>query len=70
MHSAISLIVIISKIFDNRSNLEDPLIGDIMKIVVELIQFEHKTINGQTLLHLCVNHHTNINLIFMPENFE
>lgn len=64
IYSTLGLIIITSTLFAQNSNSEDPLVGDIMKIVVELNKLELKTKNGQMLLHLCLNYDSIVDNIF------
>lgn len=50
--------------FGQDCNAENPLVGDIMKIIVELNRLELRTKDGQMLLHLCLNYDTNVDNIF------
>lgn len=43
---------------------DDPLIGDIMNIIVEINKLKLRTKENQTLLHLCLNYDTNVDNIF------
>lgn len=63
LYSALGLIIVTSTVFENRSNSDDPLVTDIMKMIVELNQLELKTKDGQMLLHLCLNHQTKLDNI-------
>lgn len=58
------MIIITSVVFAQGSNLEDPLVGDIMNIIVEINKLELRTKSGQMLLHLCLNYDTNVDNIF------
>jgi len=45
-------------------NKEHPLVGDLMKIIVEINKLELQNEEGQTLLHLCLNYDTNVDTVF------
>jgi len=62
--STLGLIIITSIALLQNNNNEDPLVGELMKVIVEINKLELKTIKGQTLLHLCLNYDTNVDNIF------
>ncbi|CAI6366920.1 unnamed protein product [Macrosiphum euphorbiae] len=64
MKSTLGLIIITSIALLQNNNNEDPLVGDLMKVIVEINKLELKTNKGQTLLHLCLNYDTNVDNIF------
>lgn len=68
IYSALYLTIATSTIFTNITNLEDPLIRDIMKMIKELNGLELKTKDNEMLLHLCLNHLTKKDTIYMTEN--
>lgn len=62
--STLGLIIITSITLAQNINLEDPLIGDVMKMIVEINHLNIKTKGNQTLLHLCLNYDTSVDNIF------
>ncbi|XP_026811034.1 protein fem-1 homolog B-like [Rhopalosiphum maidis] len=62
--STLGLIIITSIALLQNGNKDDPLVGDLMKVIVEINKLELKTNKGQTLLHLCLNYDTNVDNIF------
>jgi len=64
MKSTLGLIIITSIALLQNSNKDDPVVGDLMKVIVEINKLELKTDKGETLLHLCLNYDTNVDNIF------
>lgn len=62
--STLGLIIITSIILVQNNNLEDPLKGEILKIIVEINRLKVRTSKGQSLLHLCLNYDTNVDNLF------
>ncbi|XP_050524337.1 protein fem-1 homolog B [Daktulosphaira vitifoliae] len=62
--STLGLIIITSIILVQNNNLEDPLKGEILKIIVEINKLKVRTSKGQSLLHLCLNYDTNVDNLF------
>lgn len=61
--STLGLIIITSIVLEH-GNSEDPLVGDIMKTIVEINKLKLRTKEDQTLLHLCLNYDTNVDNVF------
>lgn len=65
MLSTLGLIMITSITLELDDQLcHDPLLGDVMKTIVEINKLELRTKEDQTLLHLCLNYDTNVDNIF------
>ncbi|CAH1711998.1 protein fem-1 homolog B [Aphis gossypii] len=64
MKSTLGLIIITSIALLQNGNKDDPMVGDLMKVIVEINKLELKTDKGETLLHLCLNYDTNVDNIF------
>lgn len=62
--STLGLIIITSITLAKNVNFDDPLIGDVMKIIVEINRLNIKTKGNQTLLHLCLNYDTSVDNVF------
>lgn len=62
--STLGLIIITSLTLALDNNSEDSLIGDVMKIIVEINRLQLRTKENQTLLHLCLNYDTNVDNVF------
>lgn len=63
--STLGLIIITSLTLALKDDTsEDPLIGDVMKIIVEINRLQLRTKENQTLLHLCLNYDTNVDNVF------
>ncbi|XP_022173057.1 protein fem-1 homolog B-like [Myzus persicae] len=64
IRSTLGLIIITSMALFQNDNNEDPLVGELMKVIVEINRLELKTNKGLTLLHLSLNYDTHIDNIF------
>lgn len=63
--STLGLIIITSITLELDScHYNDPLIGDVMKTIVEINKLELRTKGDQTLLHLCLSYDTNVDNVF------
>lgn len=67
MLSTLGLIVVTSLTFEINDTEGDPLVGDIIKIIVKIMKLNLRTSGNQTLLHLCLTHNTNNDNIFNSE---
>lgn len=62
--STLGLIIITSNALEHNDNINDPLKGDVMKLIVEINRLDLRTNYGQTLLHLCLDYDTNVDSVF------
>ncbi|XP_050427498.1 protein fem-1 homolog B-like [Adelges cooleyi] len=62
--STLGLINVTSFVLAQNVGVEDPLKGEVLKIIVEINKLKVKTTKGETLLHLCLNYDTNVDNLF------